>query len=59
MSAIFPKVIQVVQGAIPDIYKSIEEAKVQGSFEIKFVVYRNYNSDANKLIEFSNFEGKS
>ena len=59
MSAAFPKVVSVVQKAIPGIYKAIRVANVEGSFEIKFVVYRNYNSTEDKLIEFSNFENKS
>ncbi len=50
MSSVFPKVIQVVKGAIPDIYKVIEGAQVKGSFEIKIIVYRNYNSSADKLL---------
>jgi len=50
MGDVFPKVIQVVQNALPDIINAIEQEKVQGSFQLKFVVYRNYNSDHNKLI---------
>jgi hypothetical protein len=46
MAAVFTKVIQVIQGAIPDIMKVIEESGVHGSFSIKIIIYRNYNSTA-------------
>ena len=59
MSHVFPRVVTVVQNAIPDIYEVIKQAKVEGSFDIKFVIYRNYNSNEEKLIEYSNYENKS
>lgn len=58
MSDVFPKVVTVVQNAIPDIYEVIKQANVQGSFSIKFVIYRNYNSNEEKALEYSNFENK-
>lgn len=39
-----PKVIQVINNALPDIYKIIEEDKIDALVELKLVVYRNYNS---------------
>jgi hypothetical protein len=45
----------VIKDAIQNIYKAIQKAKVNGYFEIKFVVYRNYDSNKNKLLEYSNF----
>ncbi len=59
MSDVFPKVVEVVKNAIPDIYEVIRQAKVEGSFDIKFVIYRNYNSSEELLIEYSNYENKS
>ena len=59
MGSVLPKVIQVVQGAIPDIYKTIEMEKVQGSFELKIVIYRNYSSGVQLLLQYTNFESKS
>ena len=44
MAEVFPKVVAVVQNAIPDIYDVIKKAKADGSFDIKLVIYRNYNS---------------
>jgi hypothetical protein len=39
-----PKVIQVINNALPDIYKIIEEDKIDALVELKLVVYRNYSS---------------
>ncbi len=46
MADVLPKVIQVINGALPDIYKIIEEEKINALVELKLVVYRNYNSGA-------------
>jgi hypothetical protein len=59
MISLLNKMKNVIKDAIPNIYKAIQKAKVNGSFEIKFVVYRNYDSTHNKLLEYSNFETKT
>ena len=55
MGAVFPKVIQVALNAMPDIYQTIKKANLAGSFELKFVVYRNYNSDCSMILQYTNF----
>jgi hypothetical protein len=55
MQAVFDKVKQVVEGAMPDIYGAIESSGISGSFEIKFVVYRNYDLDCGQLVQWSSF----
>ena len=47
MGAVFEKLIQVIQNALPKIESVIHESGVRGTFEIKLVIYRNYNSRAN------------
>ena len=59
MSLVFNKVKQVVSGAIPDIFEALKKTKIRAEFYIKFVVYRNYNVDHTKLLEYSNFLNKS
>ncbi len=55
MNLVLNKMKNVIKYAIPNIYKAIQKAQVNVSFEIKFVVYRNYDSTHNKLLEYSNF----
>lgn len=51
MKPVFEKVKQVVNGAMPDIYKAIKESKVDDvQIMIKIVIYRNYNSTHNKIL---------
>lgn len=59
MSSVFNKIKQVISGAMPDIYETLKKANVRGEFDIKFVVYRNYNVDHTKLLEYSNFFNKT
>lgn len=58
MGNVFQSLIEVIQTALPRIEKAITNAKVEGSFEIKLVIYRNYNSKAELLFAKSNFSGK-
>jgi hypothetical protein len=44
MGEVGPKIVKAIQNAIPDIYEAIKQTKIEASFDIKFVVYRNYNS---------------
>lgn len=46
MQIVLPKVLQVIDNALPDIYKIIELEKVDALVELKLVIYRNYNSGA-------------
>ncbi len=43
---------------MPDIYGAIESSGISGSFEIKFVVYRNYDLDCGQLVQWSSFQNK-
>ncbi len=58
MGSVFEKLIQVIMLALPCIESVIKDANVNGSFEIKLVVYRNYNSTPEDLLAYSNFENK-
>ncbi len=58
MGNVFKRLVSVIQKALPLIRLAIQDSKVQGSFEIKWVIYRNYNSIKDELISYSNFEQK-
>jgi hypothetical protein len=59
MADAFDKLKQVIREAIPDIYDTLKETKTKAEFYLKFVVYRNYNVDHTKLLEYSNFFDKA
>ncbi len=55
MQSVFNKVKDVIKEAFPRLYETIKIRKINGSFEIKICVYRNYNSRPELLLEKTNF----
>ena len=56
MSAVLTKTCSICSQAFVRAYQVLEERKVQGTFEVKVMVYRNYNAPAEKILESTAFE---
>ncbi len=59
MGGVFDKIKAVIRNAIPQIYQTIKNTGQSGQFELKFVIYRNYNSTHDLILQYNNFENTS
>ena len=45
------QVLAILKSSLDELYDILKEVRAKKSFEIKIVVYRNYNSSKNQIIE--------
>jgi len=58
MGGAFPKVKEVLKEMFPRLNEVLKTRNANGSFEIKVIIYRNYSSGPDLIIESSNFENR-
>ena len=56
MSILFAQLKVILPQIFGDVYDTLKAKKFKGSLEIQIALYRNYNSNANKLLEISTFD---
>ena len=56
MSAVLKKACSICSQAFERAYVVLNDTNVQGTFEVKAMVYRNYNSPAEQILESTAFE---
>ena len=58
MSVPIKQVLAILKSSLDELYDILKEVRAKKSFEIKIVVYRNYNSSKDQIIEETKFENK-
>ena len=58
MSSLFSQLKILLQKIFDDTYKTLQSKNYPGLIEIQLVLYRNYNSPPNQLLEYSTFDSQ-
>jgi hypothetical protein len=55
MLSVFKKVKDVLKETFPRLYSVLKKSDAHAAFEIKIVIYRNYNSRVDLVLQATNF----
>jgi hypothetical protein len=56
MSTVLKKACTIIEASFKRVYDILKQKDIKSGFEIKIMVYRNYNSPVEEILESTSFE---